>query len=165
MNTLHISVTGKVARLTLHRPQARNALDTVLIAELTQAFTTLGAQADVRCIVLTAQGPTFCAGADLHWMHQMAASTEAENLAEASAMAQMPHTLAVTRRRSWPTGVPARKGTKAWPPFCKSASPVGQCDFFHAYHKTAPASRDLCTKLTGRRLQTSRRGTFPLLNQ
>ena len=51
-----------VATVTLNRPEVRNAFNDEVIAELTQAFTQLGQQADVCCIVLAANGPAFCAG-------------------------------------------------------------------------------------------------------
>ena len=49
----------------------------------------LGAEPSVRCIVLAANGPAFCAGADLNWMRRMADYTRAENLADAGALAEM----------------------------------------------------------------------------
>ena len=43
----------------------------------------------VRCIVLAANGPAFCAGADLNWMRRMAGYSREENLADAAALAEM----------------------------------------------------------------------------
>jgi methylglutaconyl-CoA hydratase len=60
-----------------------------VIAELTQAFTELGQNKEVRAIVLAAIGPAFCAGADLNWMRRMADYTHAENLADAAQLAEM----------------------------------------------------------------------------
>ncbi|HWF62263.1 MAG TPA: enoyl-CoA hydratase-related protein [Nitrospira sp.] len=56
------------ARVTLNRPDRRNAFDARMVEELCEAFTTLGQDHSVRAIVLTGRGPTFCAGADLDWM-------------------------------------------------------------------------------------------------
>jgi len=84
---------GCVATLTLNRPEVRNAFNDAVIAELTQALLALGAQPDVRCIVLAANGPAFCAGADLNWMRRMADYTREQNRADASALARMMHTL------------------------------------------------------------------------
>ena len=89
MNHLQIDVTGLVATVTLNRPEVRNAFNDEVIAELTQAFTDLGATADVRCIVLAANGTAFCAGADLNWMRRMADYTHAQNLADAGQLAAM----------------------------------------------------------------------------
>jgi methylglutaconyl-CoA hydratase len=59
MTTLQITHTGAVARITLNRPEVRNAFNDEVIAELTQAFTQLGQDAQVRAIVLA----TLCAAA------------------------------------------------------------------------------------------------------
>ncbi len=88
MTTLKIE-TGALARVTLNRPDVRNAFNDDVIAEITQAFTQLGADPQVRAIVLAAEGAAFCAGADLNWMRRMADYTPAENLADAAKMAEM----------------------------------------------------------------------------
>lgn len=77
------------ATVTLNRPEVRNAFNDDVITELTTAFTELGGRNDVRCIVLAANGPAFCAGADLNWMRRMASYTHRENFADASALAEM----------------------------------------------------------------------------
>jgi methylglutaconyl-CoA hydratase len=88
MSALNIS-TGPVATVTLSRAEVRNAFNDEVIAELTQAFTELGQNDAVRAIVLAAEGPAFCAGADLNWMRRMADYTRAENLADAGQLAEM----------------------------------------------------------------------------
>ncbi|MBP9904142.1 MAG: enoyl-CoA hydratase/isomerase family protein [Rhodoferax sp.] len=88
MSTLKIE-TSAVATVTLNRPEVRNAFNDEVIAELTQAFTQLGQDRQVRAIVLAADGPAFCAGADLNWMRRMADYTQAENLADAAQLADM----------------------------------------------------------------------------
>ena len=80
---------GPVSRVILNRPEMRNAFDDKTIAELTQAFSQLGQDPQVRVIVLAANGLAFCAGADLNWMRRMADYTRAENLADAAALAEM----------------------------------------------------------------------------
>jgi len=89
MTTVSIAATGHCATVTLNRPEVRNAFNDEVIAELTQAFTQLGQTPEVRAIVLAAQGPAFCAGADLNWMRRMADYTHAENLADAAQLAEM----------------------------------------------------------------------------
>ena len=89
MNALQIDSTGPVARVTLHRPDVRNAFNEGLIAELTAAFTTLGQREDLRAIVLAAEGKAFCAGADLNWMKAMAGYSWEENHADATRLADM----------------------------------------------------------------------------
>jgi len=80
---------GQVATVTLSRPEVRNAFNDAVIVELTQAFTQLGQNSQVRAIVLAAVGPAFCAGADLNWMRRMADYSHAENLADAAQLAEM----------------------------------------------------------------------------
>ena len=89
-----------VARVTLNRPEVRNAFDDALIASLTQTFQALDADKDVRAIVLAGNGPAFCAGADLNWMRRMADYGYDENLRDAAALAGM---LAALDRMTKPT--------------------------------------------------------------
>jgi methylglutaconyl-CoA hydratase len=89
MQNLKIEAGGAVTVITLNRPEVRNAFNDEVIAELTQAFTELGQNKEVRAIVLAASGPAFCAGADLNWMRRMADYTHAENLADAAKLAEM----------------------------------------------------------------------------
>ena len=91
MKHLLIQVIDKVATVTLNRPDVRNAFNDEVIVEMTSAFNVLGAQADVRCIVLAANGTAFCAGADLNWMRSMADYTREQNLADAGRLAAMMH--------------------------------------------------------------------------
>ncbi|MES2937713.1 MAG: enoyl-CoA hydratase/isomerase family protein [Pseudomonadota bacterium] len=84
---------GHLATVTLNRPEVRNAFNDEVIAELTAVFKQLGGDASVRCIVLAANGPSFCAGADLNWMKRMAGYTREENVADAGALAEMLRTL------------------------------------------------------------------------
>jgi methylglutaconyl-CoA hydratase len=78
-----------VAEIWLNRPDVRNAFNDSVIAELSTAFTTLGADPTLRVIVLGGHGKAFCAGADLSWMRTMADYTWDQNRADASALAQM----------------------------------------------------------------------------
>ncbi len=80
---------GAVATVTLHRPEVRNAFDAATIAALHTAFVELGQEAEVRCVVLAAQGPSFCAGADLRYMQQLATYTESQNRDDALQLAHM----------------------------------------------------------------------------
>jgi methylglutaconyl-CoA hydratase len=76
-----------VATVTLNRPALHNAFDDVLIRLLTDALKALEADTAVRLVVLTGAGASFSAGGDLNWMRRMAQYTEAENLADALALA------------------------------------------------------------------------------
>jgi methylglutaconyl-CoA hydratase len=73
-----------VARLTLNRPEKRNALDAETVAALAAAFARAGADADTRVVLLRAEGPDFCAGADLAALERIAAGAgPLENLEDA----------------------------------------------------------------------------------
>lgn len=82
-----------VARLVLNRPEVHNAFDDVLIARLTDLLRTLAGDAEVRAVVLAAEGRSFSAGADLGWMRRMASYSEAENYADSLALAGLMRTL------------------------------------------------------------------------
>ena len=86
---LTIAVQDRIARITLTRPEVRNAFNDAVIQELKAAFETVGARDDVRAVVLAAEGPAFCAGADLNWMRRMADYTRDENVADAGQLAAM----------------------------------------------------------------------------
>jgi methylglutaconyl-CoA hydratase len=90
---LDISKRDGVARVTLNRPELRNAFDDELIRRLTAAFNDVSADRSVRVVILAGSGPAFCAGADLNWMKRMAGYGYDENLADANALAQMLATL------------------------------------------------------------------------
>ena len=86
---LSVTVQDHVARITLTRPEVRNAFNDDVIAQIKSAFEAVGARDDVRCVVLAAEGAAFCAGADLNWMRRMADYTRDENLADAGELAAM----------------------------------------------------------------------------
>lgn len=78
-----------VATLWLARAEKHNALSSEMIGEITEAAAALGADPDVRVVVLAAEGRSFCAGGDLGWMKaQMAADAETR-AAEARKLAGM----------------------------------------------------------------------------
>ena len=91
--TLDVTVENRVATVTLNRPDVRNAFNETTITELALAFDELGRREDVRAIVLAANGVAFCAGADLNWMKKMAAYSDAENLDDATRLADMLRTI------------------------------------------------------------------------
>jgi methylglutaconyl-CoA hydratase len=88
-NSLKIERDGFVARVTLNRPEVRNAFNEDLIAGLASTFAELGQDPSLRVIVLAAEGKAFCAGADLNWMKAMAGYSWDENHADAGKLAQM----------------------------------------------------------------------------
>ncbi len=92
-DTLLVTVADKVATVTLNRPDLRNAFNEQAIAELARVFDELGRDDVVRAIVLAANGPSFCAGADLNWMKKMAGYSHDENEADAMRLAGMLRTI------------------------------------------------------------------------
>src|SRR5712672_739629 len=89
--SMHLDIQrhGATARVFLNRPEVRNAFNDEVIAELTEAFTQLGAEENLRAIVLGGEGKAFCAGADLSWMRAMADYTWEENRGDAARLAEM----------------------------------------------------------------------------
>ena len=90
---LKVEKKDGIARVTLDRPDVRNAFDDALIKLLHESFVSLGEDKAIRVVILAGNGPAFCAGADLNWMKRMARYGYDENLADAKALAQMLATL------------------------------------------------------------------------
>jgi methylglutaconyl-CoA hydratase len=80
MGALRVERDGHLLRVTLARPERRNAFDAALIAELTQAFTEVG---DARAVILAGDGPSFCAGADVDWQRSAIDLSYEENVEDA----------------------------------------------------------------------------------
>jgi methylglutaconyl-CoA hydratase len=87
--SLHIERDGPVASLRLARTEVHNALDDHLIDELTAAAAELGSDPSVRVVILSGEGKSFCAGADIGWMKRMVGYTDAENQADSHRLATM----------------------------------------------------------------------------
>ena len=77
----------RVARITLARPDVKNAFNAELIAELSRAIDEV--PPDARCVILASDGDTFCAGADLGWMGSMADYTVEQNRIDSGRLAEM----------------------------------------------------------------------------
>lgn len=84
----HLDDRG-VLTLTLNRPEKHNALSGEMIAALTEAAFDIGANSDVRVVVLEGSGESFCAGGDLQWMREQMTATRAERITEARKLADM----------------------------------------------------------------------------
>src|SRR6476619_265482 len=90
MAALKIERDDHILRVTLARPERRNAFDAALIAELTEAFDDVG---DARAVVLAGEGESFSAGADIEWMRSSADLTDDENVAEAERLRSLLETI------------------------------------------------------------------------
>lgn len=86
MGSLRVERDGDVLRLTLARPEVRNAFDAALITELSEAFVDVG---KARAVVLAGEGKSFCAGADVEWMRASASLDYEANLADATALRRL----------------------------------------------------------------------------
>lgn len=73
------SVDGSVARITLNRPEKRNALNDAVIAGVKQGLTKAVTDENVRVIVISGAGKDFCSGADLSALQKIAGASVAEN--------------------------------------------------------------------------------------
>jgi methylglutaconyl-CoA hydratase len=78
-----------IARITLNRPDKRNALDGEMVGELKSAFSASAADAECRVVLLTGAGTDFCSGADLANLEKTAHNTMLENMADARSTADL----------------------------------------------------------------------------
>jgi len=86
MAALRVEREGDVLRITMARPEARNAFDAELIGALAAAFVDVGTS---RAVLLAGDGPSFCAGADIEWMRASAELDYDANVADATALRRM----------------------------------------------------------------------------
>ena len=86
VGALRIDRDGELLRITLARPETRNAFDAALIAELAEAFVDVG---KARAVLLAGDGPSFCAGADVEWMRASVDLDLDANVADANALRGM----------------------------------------------------------------------------
>src|SRR6266516_4165907 len=90
MSALRVERDGHILRVTLSKPERRNAFDAALIAELTAAFADVD---DARAVVLAGDGPSFCAGADVEWQRASIDLTHDENVEDALRLYRMLETI------------------------------------------------------------------------
>jgi methylglutaconyl-CoA hydratase len=90
VSELRIERDGHVLRVTLAKPDRRNAFDANLIAALTEAFADVG---DARAVVLAGEGQSFCAGADVEWQRSAIELSYEENVEDALRLYRMCETI------------------------------------------------------------------------
>lgn len=78
--TIELHKENNIVTVYLNRPEIHNAMSEKLIKELTACFKELSKDKDIRIIILTGKGKSFCAGADLNWMKSMAKYSKDENI-------------------------------------------------------------------------------------
>ncbi len=86
---IQVEINHGLARVTLNRPERRNAVDDRMATELCQAFQSLGHTHSVRAVVFTGAGPVFCGGADLRWMKPGDSLSEAQARSDAALLDDM----------------------------------------------------------------------------
>ena len=91
MQALRVEQDGDLLRVTMARPERRNAFDAELIAELTEAFAAVGEE--VRAVLLSGEGKSFSAGADVDWMRNSIELSYEENVADARRLRKMLETI------------------------------------------------------------------------
>ena len=87
--TLQIGIEKNVARIALNRPEVRNAMNALMIKELTEAVDWLDARDDIRVIEICGNGKSFCAGADINYMKDIASFGYDQNLEDAKRLSKL----------------------------------------------------------------------------
>jgi methylglutaconyl-CoA hydratase len=87
--TLEYIKEKSVGHIFFNRPEIHNAFNSTVITEMAQLFSAIAMDEELRVVVLTGQGKSFCAGADLNWMRAVVNQTFEENLAESNALADL----------------------------------------------------------------------------
>jgi methylglutaconyl-CoA hydratase len=90
--------TDDVATVSFNRPDIHNAFNSTVISELLDLFRTIGKDKSIRVVILTGNGKSFCAGADLNWMRGVITQSFDQNLAEANALAELFYTIYTLRQ-------------------------------------------------------------------
>jgi len=91
--TIKYSIKNKVAWVTLNRPEIHNAFNETMIGELLELYKELGDMTNVRVVVITGEGKSFCAGADLNWMGGVIKYSYEQNLDESLQLAELFYTM------------------------------------------------------------------------
>ena len=89
MEHLKLSQNMGVLTVSLNRPEKRNAFYPEMIQAIRKAFTVAAKEKDLRAVLLTGEGESFCAGGDLEWMKSMASYTMKQNLRDAEELYAM----------------------------------------------------------------------------
>lgn len=87
--TVSLRKDGRIARVTFCRPEIHNAFNSTVITEMSDVFAKIETDKEIRVVLLTGEGKSFCAGADLNWMRSVVDQTYEQNLAESNALAEL----------------------------------------------------------------------------
>jgi methylglutaconyl-CoA hydratase len=78
--TIQTSKNDKIFTVSLNRPEVHNAMNDIMMKELTNCFKIISEDEEIKVVILTGNGKSFCAGADLNWMKSMANYSKDENI-------------------------------------------------------------------------------------
>jgi methylglutaconyl-CoA hydratase len=87
--TIEVQIQQSVATIWLNRPDLRNAMNDVMIAELNETVSSAIKNDSVRAIVLAGRGKAFCAGGDLNWMRKAKEMTPDQAVADSMQLANL----------------------------------------------------------------------------
>ncbi len=87
--TILYDIENKVAKVTFNRPDVHNAFNDIMIKELSEVFDCIAENNDVRVVIVTGKGKSFCAGADLNWMRRVKDYSYEDNLKGSLKLADM----------------------------------------------------------------------------
>ncbi len=93
VTTIKLSMASDIATISLSRPEIRNAFNEVMIREITSAFREIEKDESIRAVILKGEGKTFCAGADLNWMRDVAGYSFEQNYEESYRLSQCFYTI------------------------------------------------------------------------
>jgi methylglutaconyl-CoA hydratase len=91
--TVRCEVKNRVARIVFSRPEVHNAFNDAMIIELLEVFGALRRPSEVRAVVLTGEGKSFCAGADVNWMRRVMGFSFEENFQESLKLAELMYSM------------------------------------------------------------------------
>ncbi|HEY5022792.1 MAG TPA: enoyl-CoA hydratase/isomerase family protein, partial [Gemmatimonadaceae bacterium] len=92
MKNIRVAVEGAIGRITLARPQKKNALDRATADELAEALFALS-ESPVNVVAIDGEGPDFCTGADLEALEEMLDAPRQEHIDDAKALGHVFHTI------------------------------------------------------------------------
>jgi methylglutaconyl-CoA hydratase len=96
--TIAYKKDGRIGRVSFCRPEIHNAFNGTVITEMAHLFGELAKDDDLRVVLLTGEGKSFCAGADLNWMRSVISQSFEQNLAESNALANLFYQIYTFRR-------------------------------------------------------------------
>ena len=91
--TIEFNITNRVGTLWLNRPEVHNAFNNVMLDEITSCIESVNDNNDIVCLVLRGKGKSFCAGADLKWMKDVAGNTYDDNYQESLRLSKCFYTI------------------------------------------------------------------------